>query len=253
MTFLSRYPRLRGLLVFTVVVYLLLTVGMAVFQRSFIYFPTHETDGSLLEEWAVNGENYGRAHAVESPKGVWLVLHGNGGQAASHEYALRCLPMLDSAYIMEYPGYGQRPGKPSMKSINEAAANAFDELRRTHPALPVNVLGESLGSGPASYLATRADKPDRIVLVVPFDTLPSIAQRNYWYIPAWLLLRDRWNNIRALKNYYGRLDIYAASNDTAIPKEYAENLASYLPQAEYHEFQGGHNDWSKRIGRIPPQ
>ena len=90
---------------------------------------------------------------VESPKNVWLLIHGNRGQVADREYVIHCLSIEDSVFILEYPGYGNRSGKPSRKSFNEAAEEAYWELRERFPGTPVCVAGESIGSGGACYLA----------------------------------------------------------------------------------------------------
>src|ERR1700677_339820 len=99
--------------------------------------------------------------------------HGNGGQAAGRDYVLRRMSKEDSLYVLEYPGYGSREGSPSLESINRAASEAYQLLRSQHPNTPVCVLGESIGSGPACALALEKIPPDKIVLVVPFDTLAS--------------------------------------------------------------------------------
>jgi hypothetical protein len=56
---------------------------------------------------------------------VWLLIHGNGGQAADRAYALPSFSMDDSVFILEYPGYGSRKGKPSKKSLDAADRQAY--------------------------------------------------------------------------------------------------------------------------------
>jgi len=48
-----------------------------------------------------------------------------------------------------------------------AAAAAYALLRKTFPATPICVIGESIGSGPACMLANQSPPPDKVVLVVP--------------------------------------------------------------------------------------
>jgi len=143
-------------------------------------------------------------------------------------------------YVLEYPGYGDRPGKPSQQSFNHAALIAYRALVSAYGASKICVLGESLGSGPASFLATTENPPARIVLVVPFDVLEDVAQEKFPYLPVGLIMLDRWNNIDALKSYRGRVDIYGAKFDQVIPVAHARNLARSVPGAHYHEFDGDH-------------
>jgi uncharacterized protein len=220
--------------------------SFAMFEESLLYYPSHSKEKSDLKEWVVDEKIIGFCKTVESPKMVWLVFHGNAGQASNRGYIADCLPKSDSVYVMEYPGYGRRDGAPSMQSINLAASQAYEILRRTYPSHRIGVLGESLGSGPASFIGSLPDPPGRIVLVVPFDDLLSVAKDHFRFLPVSLLLRDKWDNVSALAKYSGRIDIFGAAYDTVIPVHHARNLADKLPSARYSELKCGHNDWSSR-------
>ncbi len=213
-------------------------------EGSFLYFPSHSKLAADLSEWHEDGKLLGYSSMTASPKMVWLVCHGNGGQAAQRGYIRDILPNGDSFYVVEYPGYGSRSGSPSMQSINEVAAEAYAVVRRLHPNLPVGIVGESLGSGPASYLCSLTHPPDRVVLIVPFDNLLSVAQEHFWWLPVALLMRDKWDNSKSLSKYSGRIDIYGAMSDGVVPVHHARSLAASLPAAIYHELKCGHNDWS---------
>ena len=80
---------------------------------------------------------------------------------------------------MEYPGYGKRRGKPGKDSFNAAAKEAYLALRRMYPATPVCVASESIGSGPACFLATMERPPDKMVLIVPFEELALVARDHF--------------------------------------------------------------------------
>lgn len=216
---------------------------LTLFQRRLIYYPTHHRETNGLSEWRFRGVLIGYARKVAQPDNVWLLLHGNGGQASDRTYALPSFSNRDSVYILEYPGYGLRPGSPSMKALDTAAVQAYELLRSMFPHTPVCVAGESIGSGPASVLARHPHPPDRIVLIVPFDTLARVAGHHFPLIPVRLLLRDNWNNVASLAGYAGPLDLYAARDDTIIPAAAARALAAAKPSARLHLLEGGHNDW----------
>jgi uncharacterized protein len=215
-----------------------------VLQRKLLYFPSHHPNGNGLAEWRLDGELAGYARQVARPKNVWLFLHGNAGQASDRIYALHCFADQDAVYFLEYPGYGSRPGSPGRASINAAAEAGYRWLRSTYPGVPVCVAGESIGSGPASHLARQEPQPDKIVLVVPFDNLASVAQHHFPFLPARLLLFDRWDNVAALKGFRGMLEIFAAGDDRIIPASHAKTLAQSHPGSDFLLIPGGHNDWS---------
>lgn len=230
---------------------LLPCVSSAMLEGAFLYFPSHEPNRSALSPWVVDGATIGHARIVGSPRAVWLILHGNGGQSSQRQYIVDLLPADVSAYVLEYPGYGARPGSPSMDSINAAALAACAELRRLYPGLPFNVLGESLGSGPASWLCSRPSPPDRLVLMVPYDNLLSVAKRHIRWLPVGLLMRDKWDNVKALAGYKNPVAIFGAVRDEVIPVAHARALAAAVPQAVYTELPCGHNEWSQLVGRLP--
>lgn len=220
-------------------------------QRRLLYFPSHDNVTARamsagLARWEIDGEYTGWARVVAQPRKVWLVLHGNAGQAGDRGYVLPHVNPADAVYVMEYPGYGPRRGSPSQAAFDAAAMKAYTWVVEKYGRDRVIVLGESLGSGPACALARAPAPPKRIVLVVPFDTLASVAQEKFSWLPVGLLLRDRWDNIAALKGYAGRLDIYGGLDDQIIPVHHARTLAASVPGARYHEFPAGHNDWANQ-------
>ena len=221
--------------------------GSAMLENVLLYFPSHSPDEHGLTRWEHEGDTIGYTRPHLQPRAIWLVMHGNAGQAAQRGYMFQVLPSTDAVFILEYPGYGRRPGRPSMKSINAAAEEAYHVLRKQYGSLPLGVVGESLGSGPASHLCSLSAPPDRAVLIVPFNTLLELAREHVRYLPVSLLLRDRWDNGKALAHYRGRIDIFAAIHDEIIPVHHARSLAQALASAKYHEIPSTHNDWTAYV------
>lgn len=237
------------ILILLLVCLVVLVLIAANWQRQLLYFPTHRNDSNGLAQWRHQGELMGFAREVPKPANVWLMLHGNGGQASDRAYALPSFSGRDAVYILEYPGYGLRPGTPSRKSLDEAARQAYRLLRAKYPSVPVCVVGESLGSGPASVLASERPAPDKIVLVAPFDRLHRVGRHHYPFLPVRLLLADDWDNIASLRDYRGRVEIFGIKDDEVIPMKFARSLAKRKTGAVFHVIEGGHNDWAV-TGRV---
>ena len=232
-------------LVFLVLVaFVIFALAYVVLQRKLLYYPSHHRDSNGLSQWRHDGRLIGYAREVPSPANVWLLLHGNGGQASDRVYALPCFSSRDAVFILEYPGYGERPGSPSMAAFNAAAREGYQALRSRFPKTPVCVVSESIGSGPASMLAAQPQPPDKIVLISPFDILHRVAAHHFPFLPARLFLWDNWNNIEALKEYRGPLQIFAARDDSIIPMAHAKALADSKPSASFHLIEGDHNEWA---------
>ncbi len=218
-------------------------------ERKLLFYPTHRPHDNSLTQWAANGRAIGYARQIDSPRNVWLMLHGNAGQASDRIYAVPSFSPDDSIYILEYPGYGNRQGTPSQEAFNEAAKEAYELLRKSHPRIPVCVVSESIGSGPAAFLAGLDHPPDKLVLIVPFDTLSRVAEDHFPSILVRLLLTDNWDNVQALSSYKGPVEIIGAESDTIIPVKHAKALAAAVPGSQLKIINGGHNDWSYE-GRV---
>jgi uncharacterized protein len=235
--------RMMTAVIILAVVMLLITAGRASIERRFLFFPTHRPEANGLAPWIRNGEVIGYSRIAASPRNVWLMLHGNGGQASDRAYALPRFSSEDSVFIMEYPGYGGRKGIPSKEAFDGAAREAYLLLRETYPEVPVCVAGESLGSGPACALADLSRPPDKLVLIVPFDRLSAAASEHVPSFLVRLLLKDNWDNVAALARYEGPVDIFGAKGDRIIPVSHARALAATVPWSKLVIIDGGHNEW----------
>jgi pimeloyl-ACP methyl ester carboxylesterase len=235
---------LRMMLASFVVLGALLVFGCAVLPGKMLFHPTHAARANSLTPWVHEGKTIGFAREVTEPRAVWLMLHGNGGQAADREYALPAFDAADSVFILEYPGYGLREGKPSRKSIDAAAREGYAALRARFPGTRVCVAAESIGSGPAAALSGETPAPDKIAFVVPFDTLAAVGKEHMGYLPVDLLLAGYWNNLESMQGYRGPVDIFGAERDGIIPVKHAQALAADIPQARFQLIAGGHNEWS---------
>jgi pimeloyl-ACP methyl ester carboxylesterase len=235
-------------LIFLVIGFVAVLALVGCMQRKLLYFPTHARGDEVarasgLTRWQIDGEYTGYARVVPTPRKIWLVVHGNGGQAAQRGYVLAHVDARDCVFVLEYPGYGERPGSPSKSSFDTATRKAYDSLVRAYGVERIVVLGESLGSGPVCELSRAPVPPKHLVLIVPFDVLTDVAQEKFSFLPVGLVMLDRWNNVAALQNYTGRVDIFGGTQDRVIPVRHARNLAASHPGAVYHEFPGSH-DWS---------
>ena len=79
-------------LILIAVGYLAIVLGYALFQRKLLYYPTNDDETHGLAVWQHDGLLIGYAREVASPVNVWLMLHGNGGQASDRVYALPRFP-----------------------------------------------------------------------------------------------------------------------------------------------------------------
>lgn len=235
------------------VLYLMLCIGFASLQRKLIYFPPKCNPAEVeqyaashnLERWRNSaGEPIGwkRHSPVQPAQGQVLVMHGNGGcafQCAHYADALQQAAPLD-VFIVEYPGYENRPGSPSETGLDAAAEEAFALLATNRP---IYLLGESLGTGVATYLAGKhSSEVAGVVLLAPYDRLSAVGQAHFPFLPVTLILRDGFSSDQYLRAYHGLVAILVADGDTVVPERFGRRLYdSYAGPKRLWEFPGGNH------------
>lgn len=251
-------PLRRALLVG--VVALVLGVGMLVaLQRRLMFFPQVAAEAEVLrlaadlgaEPWRPAGALQGWRFPRPGAPGRLLAFHGNAGMAVERAYMAQAFGADFEVTVVEYPGFGARPGAPDEAAFFAAAEAAFDALRAEDPARPITVLGESIGSGSACHLAqVRGADLAGLILVTPFDRLASPAGHHFPWLPVSLILRDRFENDRALTDFRGRVAFVLAGRDTVVPPQFGQALhASYRgPKRLWVDTGADHNElpWDRR-------
>lgn len=143
-----------------------------------------------------------------------------------YDYLLSGLQRFEpwDVFVFEYPGYGPRQDQTSESEFMAAALEAVDQLLAKSPD-PLLIIGELIGSGVASGLVReRPEAVAALMLITPFDSIVNIARYHMPYLPAGVLLRDRFDNIVALSDYRGPLIAITATDDTMVPLMFAEPM-----------------------------
>ncbi|WP_122522956.1 alpha/beta hydrolase [Pseudomonas viridiflava] len=127
-------------------------------------------DGTRLHGWWLP------AKAGVPVKGTVLHLHGNGGNMSWHLGGSWWLPEQGYQVLMlDYRGYGQSQGEPSLPAIYQDIQAAFDWLKAAPEVQgkPLVVLGQSIGGALAvHYLAEHPEERSRIKALV-LDGVPA--------------------------------------------------------------------------------
>lgn len=245
------------------VTYLMVCMLVGAFQRTLLYHPHPLSPDCVdalaqsagLERWRnAAGEPMGmkRLSPKQPSTGQVLVIYGNGGSAISDGHYATEIQEFSAfdVYILEYPGYEDRPGKPTEKSLFDAADEGLALLDTNKP---IYLLGESLGSGVAAYLAgTHPNQIDGVVLFAPYNRLVEAAQFHYPLLPVHLLLLDRFPSEDYLKNYHGPVGILIGGHDQVVPERLGQQLYDDYPGPKklWVFPQDGHGDVFNRLPEI---
>lgn len=207
------------------IVYLAVCVYVYLNQRAFIYFPQR---GVLY-----TGEKPIEIRSGEITLRGWVLNEGCdeaviyfGGNAERPEAGIPDFKRIFSSqtvYLINYRGYGESGGSPSEEGFYADALAIYDHISQN--CTKVSVIGRSLGTGVATYLAVERDV-DRLVLVEPFDSMVSIARAAYPFFPAGLMLKDRYDSAGRAGSITSRTLFIIAGKDEIIPRWSTEKLIS---------------------------
>ena len=218
---------LWSLLTIAIGVYAGLCLVFLVFQRSFIYMPTPVTPAHAkaftLEVPAAQVRISSRAH--DGPKAL-IYFGGNAEDVAFTVPELAELFPDRAIYGVHYRGYSGSSDRPTEQSLRSDARAVFEFVHGRHP--DVIVVGRSLGSSLAIQLATE-QPVTRLVLITPFESILSIAQRVAPWLPMRLLLRDRYESWRYAPKVTCPTLVIAASHDEIVPRADTERLIAAFP------------------------
>ena len=184
--------------------------------------------------------------------GTCLIWHGNAGSARQRDYLAKPLLQLGwRVVVAEYPGYGARPAGSWREPALCAEARELAGTVHRRFAGPLVVIGESFGTALAAAVAGDPDLPVAgVLMLTPWDDLYGVARVHYPLLPVGLLLRNRFDNAAALREFRGPVQIVLAGGDEIIPPDEGRRLYRELatPAKRLQEIVGtGHNDWLDRV------
>jgi uncharacterized protein len=188
-----------------------------------------------------------RLHALHlknpAPRGVVFYLHGNAGNLdgwfANADFYRRL--NLD-LFMLDYRGYGKSSGRIESQAQLEADVRAAWATVAPAYAGKLRVIaGRSLGTALAASLAAEV-KPERTVLISPYESMRALAAEHYPWVPS-MLLRYPLRTDEALAQVRTPVLLVHGERDEIIDASHSRRLLRAAPQAEFVLIAGaGHND-----------
>jgi fermentation-respiration switch protein FrsA (DUF1100 family) len=163
-------------------------------------------------------------------KPVLAYFHGNGGNLQNRARRFQRAAAAGWGLLMvEYPGFGGNPGRPSEQGFDAAAlaAMAFLGSQRIEPGRTV-IFGESIGTAVATRLAAGRDIA-ALVLEAPFTSALAIAERRFPYLPVRLLMLDRFDQAACIGRVKAPILILQGSLDPVVPPDLGVALYDAAP------------------------
>ena len=226
---------------------LLGVVGLYLVAMGYLYFTQNDQlfpAKSIVKEAKVSGD------AIESltlrvkedvvldgvlrkdeEEGAGLILYfgGNADDATHFVVYTKELQGYD-VIAFNYRGYVGSSGTPSEEALFEDALKIYDTYAKGRKVV---VIGRSLGTGVATYLASKR-VVDGLVLLTPYDSILSLAKLKYPFFPIDLLLKNKFETVNYLPLVKAKIAIIEVENDVTIPRYHLEKLLEAMPSKPLH-------------------
>ncbi|RZK04120.1 MAG: alpha/beta fold hydrolase, partial [Flavobacterium sp.] len=177
----------------------ILTVSYLYFnQEDFIFQPTklgkeytfyYDTAYEELTISSFDDVNLsGLLFKAENSKGLIFYLHGNAG--ALDSWGNIAKTYTNSGYdifILDYRGFGKSEGKiDNEQQFYRDVTIAYRKLLLKYAENNVIIIGYSIGTGPATYLAST-NNPKALILQAPYYNFSEIADIRFPFLPEFVL------------------------------------------------------------------
>lgn len=160
-----------------------------------------------LQGWVITGIN-------ESSNTIAIYFGGNAEDIAETIPTLKNFP-VEKLYAFNYRGYGLSLGKPSQENFYHDALVIYDEINNRHPNKNIMLIGYSLGSAIAGYVA-KNKRTDHLILLAPLDSIFRAAQEKFWGLIHKILIRNNFELSQTAKSITCTTLVFVAEKDTTI-------------------------------------
>ena len=230
-----------------VLVYFLATLGLYIFQRSLLYHPTENNyDGDRL---TVNIEKVKIVTEDNIDLLAWyhnkdinkfktiLYLHGNAGSLENRIHKINHFEDMNINFLLlSWRGFSGNKGEPTEQGLYQDARSAIKWLTK-QGVFEENIIvyGESLGTGVTTEIAQNRNFAG-IILESPFTSMVAAGKSKYPIFPIRLLLKDRYESDKKIKNIKSPVLIMHGEQDNIVPFWMGEKMFELANEPKYSYF-----------------
>ncbi len=228
-------------------IYFLVLVFLYFYQRNLLYHPNENNYSedkisvdieNVRIKTSDNIELLGWYHEKNLKDSKTLIFfHGNAGSLENRIHKLNHFRDMNINFlIIAWRGFSGNNGNPSEQGLYEDGKSAIDWLIKKGVSEKNLILyGESLGTGVATHLAQNKNFAG-VILETPFTSMIDAAKKFYPYIPVKLLLKDKFENYKKIKNINSPILIMHGEADQLVPFSMGEKIYEIANEPKYSYF-----------------
>lgn len=206
--------------------------------------PNREINVAVNEESNINIVQFITKDSI--PKGVVLYFHGNRKNISWYAgYAPHFTSNGYEVWMIDYPGFGKSTGRLTEKRLYDDAQQLYTMARSIFPASRIIIYGKSMGTGIASWLASKKSCRN-LILETPYYSMTSLVQHYAPLYPISNLLKYKLPVHTYISLVNAPVTVFHGTSDKVIPYANAHRLISAMhPKDRFVTIEnGGHNNLS---------
>ena len=235
------------LLLIFILFYLFILTYTYIFQRKLLYHPIENNypgdqllakiekvkvktkDNIELLSWFHNKN-------LEKYKTI-LFFHGNAGALDNRIHKINHFKHMDVNFlIVAWRGFSGNEGQPTEVGLYEDGKSAVRWLNNKGILdKDIIIYGESLGTGIAVEIAQNKNFAG-IILESPFTSMVEAAKTKYPYLPVRLLLKDKYESDKKIKNIISPILIMPGKVDQIVPFYMGKKMYELANEPKYSYF-----------------
>lgn len=186
-------------------------------------------------------------------KGVLMYLHSNRGSIRFAQYQTKDLRGMGyDIFIPEYRGYGKTGGDiQSEEELFRDVQAAYDFVKKRYSEDKIVLMGYSLGTGFATYLAAK-NNPQHLALVAPFTSMNAVKNTFLPFVPGFLL-KYKLDNAKHMEEVKCGITLFHGTTDEVIKPEFSKELVAVHPNRSKLYLSKGKNHRRIIFDRTIPQ
>lgn len=179
-------------------------------------------------------------------KGVVLYFHGNRRNIERYApFASHFTRNNYEVWMIDYPGFGKTTGKRTEQSMY-ADAQEFYKLAKSHfPTDSIILYGKSMGTGLASYIASRYDCK-QLILETPYYSIDALVRKYAFIYPTSWFTKYHFPTYEYFEKIDAPITLLHGTNDEIVPFKHSKWLQESKPGVKLVPIEDGkHNNLNK--------
>lgn len=211
-----------------IIAYIAIVIFVYSIQRSLLYIP--DIDSYEDEELTINYKKVNITNSQgnslrsifyeneKTTKTTLVMFHGNAGPIENRFYKINKLSHFEqNILLISWRGYSGNDGQPSEIGLYDDANSAISWIeKRGIKKKDIILYGESLGTGVVTELASK-NIYKAIILEAPFTSMIDAASFHYPYLPASLMLKDRYESDKKINKIKSPVFVMHSIKDDIVP------------------------------------